>query len=391
MSILLLLKLFFLFLYIGLSALITFVVYKEEKQFYEPIFVTKKSKKEGELEEKVNIHDEFDEFTKRDEPINFITLFIGILTIFWFKVIIGLSLSYYHALDIYKIAKKKEKENSQLTKEESEYIITRTSFLTNIFLKISGIFVDYKRLPDEKVSQVYKKYFGPDHKINYEGKFGCYISNHTCIYDMPLAMTYFGCGFVAKEAVKKVPIFGKLSIGLHSILVDRSSTGAKKDVLELIVERQKEYMEGKPVIPLMIFPEGTTTSSRHILRFKKGAFHGLYPVKATIIHPNLDKKYHLGCGASNAAFNYIRSLAKLYNKIEYIELPIMTPNEYMYTNFASYGKEKWEIYAEVAREIMCELGNFKKSEMGLRDSYRYCSCINEKKLLDRDTYKIKSE
>ena len=389
MSILLLIKYFFLFLYISLSVLITYVIYKEQKQYYEPIYVTKKSKKEGEKEETVNIHDEFDEFTKRDEPINIIKLFIGILTIFWIKVIFDLGLAFYHANNIFNIAKKKK--NSEYTKEESEYIINRTKYLTNIFLKIAGLFVDYKRLPDEQVLQVYKKYFGPDYKISYDGKFSCYISNHTCMYDMALAMTYFGCGFVAKEAVKKIPIFGKMNIGLQTILVDRSSTGAKKDVLELIEDRQKEYMEGKPVIPFMIFPEGTTTSGRHILRFKKGAFSGLFPIKATIIHPNLDKKFHLGCGASNAGFNYFRSLAKLYNKVEYIELPIMTPNEYMFTNFASYGKEKWEIYAEVAREIMCVLGNFKKSEMGLRDSYRYCSCINEKELLDRDTYKIKSE
>ena len=51
------------------------------------------------------------------------------------------------------------------------------------------------------------------------------------MYDMSLAMSYLGTGFVAKEAIKKVPIFGKMNIGLHSILVDRSSTGAKKDVL----------------------------------------------------------------------------------------------------------------------------------------------------------------
>jgi hypothetical protein len=108
MSILLLIKYFFLFLYISLSALITYVIYKEQKQYYEPIYVTKKSKKEGEKEETVNIHDEFDEFTKRDEPINFITLFIGILTIFWIKVIFDLGLAFYHANNIFNISKKKK-------------------------------------------------------------------------------------------------------------------------------------------------------------------------------------------------------------------------------------------------------------------------------------------
>ena len=89
---------------------------------------------------------------------------------------------------------------------------------------------------------------------------------------MSIAMAFFGYGFVAKEAMKKVPVFGKMITGLHSILVDRNSTDAKKDVLELMLERQKTLMEGNPEIPLMIYPDGTTSFSRHLLTFKKGAF-----------------------------------------------------------------------------------------------------------------------
>ena len=128
--------------------------------------------------------------------------------------------------------------------------------------------------------------------------------------------------------------------GLHSILVDRDSTSAKKDVLDLMLERQKTLMEGKPEIPFMIFPEGTTTSSRHLLRFKKGAFAALLPVKPAFLHPNLNSNYQVGVGSTDVGINYLRSLCELYFKLEYIELPIITPNEYMYNNFSSYGKEK---------------------------------------------------
>ena len=94
MSIWLLLKLIFLFIYVGLSALITFLIYREETPFYTPIYVNKKSEKEGEKETTVNLHDEFDVYCKRDEPINVIKLFIGILTIFWPKFILAALLSY---------------------------------------------------------------------------------------------------------------------------------------------------------------------------------------------------------------------------------------------------------------------------------------------------------
>ena len=383
-----LIKMIFIFFYVGLSAAITFLIYKEQEQFYKPIYVTKKSSKEGEKEETVNIHDEFDEYTKRDEPINILQLFIGVLTLFWIRFIVDVCLLLYFNSKIMKLNKEK---NFKLSKEDIAYIIKNSNFLTKIFIKVAGLFIDYKRLPNEEVLKVYRKYFGPDYKLDYNGKFCCYISNHTCLFDMALAMAYLGCGFVAKEGVKKTPLFGTLNIALHTIFVDRGSTGAKKDVLELIEERQKDFIEGRPVMPFMIFPEGTTTSGRYLIPFKKGAFVTLLPIKPTFIHPNMNKTFHLGCGSSNAGFVYMRSLCNLYNKAEYIELPIMTPNEYMFTNFSSYGKEKWEIYAEVAREIMCTLGNFKKSNMGIKDSFRYCSCIKEKALLDRNTYKIKDD
>ena len=138
----------------------------------------------------------------------------------------------------------------------------------------------------------------------------------------------------------------------------------------------------------MIFPEGTTTSGRHILKFKKGTFVSLLPVKATIIHPNLLQDYHLGVGSSDASCNYLISLSRFSNQVEYIELPVITPNDYMFEKFAHLGNEKWEIYAEVTREIMCELGGFQKNDFGVRDSYRYCSCIKKKTFLERATYKI---
>ena len=378
----------FLFLYIGLSALVTYIIYSDQSQYYKPIYVKKKSSKQGEKEETINLHDEFDEYSKKDKPVNALRLFLGVLTVFWFKFLSEVFLILYLNA---KLLKRQKNKNNKLSKEDVDFIIKNTTFWTKIFLFMSGIFVDYKRLPDEEVISVYKKYFGPDYKLDYDGKFSCYISNHTSMCDMALAMAYFGCGFVAKEGIKTTPLFGSMNIALNTIFVNRGSSGDKKDVLEEITERQKAYIEGKPVMPFMIFPEGTTSSARHILKFKKGAFYNLLPVKPTLIHPNISNEYHLSSGASHTGFNYLRSLCQFYNKLEYIELPIITPNEYMYSNFSSYGKEKWEIFAEVTREIMCTLGNFKKSDMGIKDSFRYCSSIKEKTLLDRDTYKIKED
>ena len=66
----------------------------------------------------------------------------------------------------------------------------------------------------------------------------------------------------------------------------------------------------------------------------------------------------------------------------------MTPNEYMYNNFASYGKEKWEIYKEVAREIMCILGDFQKSDSEFIDCNRYDYCVKNRVFVEREKFQI---
>ena len=132
MSTWLLIKLFFLFLYVGLSALLTYIIYKEQDQYYKPIYITEK---EGEKEVKVNIHDKFDEYTKRDQPINILRLFIGILTLFWLKFIIDVILSLYLSIHLYNYSNKK---NFKLSKEDVEYIRNKTIFLTKFFLVFAG-------------------------------------------------------------------------------------------------------------------------------------------------------------------------------------------------------------------------------------------------------------
>ena len=386
-------KYIFLYPYILICGLITYYIYNEEKPFYTPIEVIKKDEDAGEtLEaEKVNLHDEFSCFRKLDKPLDAfstIKLFFGLFFLGFPRLIINLYLARKVTKEITKYLESKNSEGKPTSKEDIDVMVGIVTKITTLHLKFAGLFYEKKRLPDSKILPVYKKYFGPDYKIDYDSKFGCYISNHTCVYDMMISMALFGTGFVAKIGASKVPIIGPMNKSMQSIFVDRSSDKAKENILDILEKRERDYYEGKPVMPFMIFPEGTTSSGRHILPFKKGAFGGLLPVKATFIHPNLYENYHIGVGSSDVACNYLRSLANLYNRVEYVELPVLTPNDYMYENFEHFGKEKWEIYAEVCRSIMCELGDFQKSEFGLKDSFRYCSCIKYKKLLDRKSYKI---
>ena len=184
-----------------------------------------------------------------------------------------------------------------------------------------------------------------------------------------------------------MPIFGKIAIGLGSIFVNRNDPNSRKNTLDEVLKKQKDFIEGKPIMPLMVFPEGTTSSGRHLFSFKKGAFFNLLPVKPNFILPNLNNNFHLGCGSTKVGINYGRSLTELFVQTEFYELPIMTPNDYMFNNFKNYGKEKWEIYKEVAREIMCALGGFKKSDKEFIDSARYAYCIKNHVFVEKEKFK----
>ena len=381
------LKLGFLIVYALVSASIAYYIYKGEKKYYEPIYVMKKIGEGKNNEKKVYLHDEFDELARKDTPVSYGKLLFGVLTIFIFKLIVSMSFAWSLSRKLFKKLKQKKEKNEKFTKEEIKENIQMTQTHTSYFLRFSGIFFFKKRLPDETVLPVYQKYFGPNYKIDYDGKFCCYICNHTSFNDILLGMAIYGCGFISKEAVLRIPIFGKIAQGLQSIFVDRNDPNSRKEVLQKLIQRQKDIMEGKPVMPFMIFPEGTTTSGRHLLKFKKGPFYTFLPVKPNIVHPNLNPYFHLGCGSTDVGINYCRTLTELYVQTEFIELPIMTPNDYMKNHFASFGKEDWEIYAEVAREIMCELGGFKKSNKHYRDSARYKYCISNHVYVESEKFK----
>ena len=388
MSLWFFIKLSLFIIYSSICAYLSYIMYSHENKFYEKIYVKKKTGKGEEDETIVNLHDEFDEFARRDTPVSFLQLFCGTFTLFFIKIISSFCFAINLSRKLYKKIKEKEDKKEPLTKEDIKYIIETTKFHASYFLYFSGIFFKKRRLPDGQILQVYKKYFGPDYKIEYEGKFGCYICNHTSFNDILLTMAIYGSGFISKEEVKNLPIFGPIAKGLNSVFVNRNNTESKEHTLKQIIERQKEIMEGKPVMPFMIFPEGTTSSGRHLLQFKRGAFYSLLPVKPNIILPNLNNEFHLGCGDTNVGINYGRTLTNLYVQTEFIELPIMTPNEYMYNNFSSFGKEKWEIYKEVAREIMCILGDFQKSDSEFIDSKRYDYCIKNRVFVEKEKFQI---
>ena len=85
--------------------------------------------------------------------------------------------------------------------------------------------------------------------------------------------------------------------------------------------------------------------------FKKGAFSSLLPVTPVVL------KYKSEMFSNSYDVVEFLPMFIMQNCVtdftcNVLELPPFSPNEYLFRNQASSGKEKWEIYAEAVRKVM---------------------------------------
>ena len=241
------------------------------------------------------------------------------------------------------------------------------SFWARFFLIVNGIHLVHKKVDCEKV---YKKYLGEDYDFS-DGKYSLIISNHTGFFDVVVLMAKYSVGLMAKIDVKDYYFVGPIATAMHCLYIKRESLEERKKIFDQLEERQKLFYEGKFLAPLCLFPEGTTSCGRNILKFKKGTFYALLPVKPVIINHYQESSYHLSIGAGSAVLSYIKNFCHFIETLYIIEMPIIRPTEFMFEKYKNLGKEKWEIYAEVVRKIYSEIGGLEESSFGLRDEKKY--------------------
>jgi lyso-ornithine lipid O-acyltransferase len=92
---------------------------------------------------------------------------------------------------------------------------------------------------------------------------GLVVSNHLSYLDILILSAAMPCFFVAKVEIDGWPIFGKAARSGGTIFVDRSSLASAMSVADQMTERLKLTIP----IPVLLFPEGTSTDGRQVLRF----------------------------------------------------------------------------------------------------------------------------
>jgi 1-acyl-sn-glycerol-3-phosphate acyltransferase len=90
---------------------------------------------------------------------------------------------------------------------------------------------------------------------------GLIVSNHLSYLDVLVFGAVAPCYLVSKAEISRWPFFGILARAGGTLFVDRSSRVSAEEVQEQIAERLKGP------VPVLFFPEGTSTDGNQLLRF----------------------------------------------------------------------------------------------------------------------------
>jgi 1-acyl-sn-glycerol-3-phosphate acyltransferase len=95
---------------------------------------------------------------------------------------------------------------------------------------------------------------------------GLLVSNHLSYLDILIYGTILPCFFVSKAEIGSWPYFGRMARAGGTLFVDRASRASAESVSEQIAER----LQG--TVPVLFFPEGTSTDGSQLLRFRSRLF-----------------------------------------------------------------------------------------------------------------------
>ena len=91
---------------------------------------------------------------------------------------------------------------------------------------------------------------------------GLVVSNHLSYIDIVLIGSAMPCFFVSKKEVAGWPLFGRAARLGGTLFLDRSSHASANQVAKKMADRL-----ALPV-PILLFPEGTSTDGAHVLKFR---------------------------------------------------------------------------------------------------------------------------
>jgi 1-acyl-sn-glycerol-3-phosphate acyltransferase len=105
---------------------------------------------------------------------------------------------------------------------------------------------------------------------------GLVVANHLSYLDIMIFSAIMPCFFVSKAEIARWPYFGKAARAGGTIFIDRGSRASTAEAARQIAERLK-----LPV-PVLLFPEGTSSDGSQVLRFHSSLFEPAVTASAPI-------------------------------------------------------------------------------------------------------------
>jgi lyso-ornithine lipid O-acyltransferase len=105
---------------------------------------------------------------------------------------------------------------------------------------------------------------------------GLVVSNHLSYFDIAVYSAVMPCFFVSKAEVRNWPYFGLAARAGGTIFLDRSSRASAGVAAAEICNRLKLP------IPVLLFPEGTSSDGSSVLRFHSSLFHPAIEMRAPV-------------------------------------------------------------------------------------------------------------
>lgn len=348
---------------------ITYYVYTTVKRrYYSPLFDKHLPK-----DQQVNVHPNFPGFKRNEDVPSFGRIFFGLISFVWIKFILILLLPIMGYF-VVKIITRGESLKTIPKSPKYPLIVKINSWMVFIMSIVSGVWFPKKIELKEKAIATYKKYLGSNFDYADQLKTDDYstvICNHVGWIDILYLSATTNASFVSKDSVRKIPFLGAVAQAMNHVFINRGGTKEEREqVVKVIEERQNLISKKEIKNKLLIFPEGTGTNNTGLIKFKKGPFGGLYPVKpyAILVHDSISKvtdkkkstdQFSLGAGVMSSLTHVVLSLCYLYfDDFVVVNLPVITPTEFMFQNYSHLGKEKSDIYMEVSRRIMAEVIDF---------------------------------
>uniref|UniRef100_A0A0G4IBX0 Phospholipid/glycerol acyltransferase domain-containing protein n=1 Tax=Chromera velia CCMP2878 TaxID=1169474 RepID=A0A0G4IBX0_9ALVE len=190
------------------------------------------------------------------------------------------------------------------------------------------------------------------------------VCNHPGGFDVPLLFLFFPNRFVAKAQFASAPFLGTIAKAFGCIFVLRESSEARRLVRESVSSIAKGEELGRWTLPLNMFPEGTTTNGRSLIRFQSGAFVAGAPVQPVVIQ--FPWCVFNPCWAAIGGGElFLRILFQVYGCATITILPPYYPSE--------AEKQDPILYATGVRAEMAKLGGMSELDVDFRDGLQWWS------------------